>query len=234
MIKDLHVCARSCLTLCDPMDCSLSGSSVHEISQARILEWIAISFSRESSQGLNLHVLGRQADSLTLAPAGKPSKRSPCPGCAPSTVKGSSQCLGRRPKGPPLVPTSGELPHSSWDWIRGSGRIHGKEFQTLHLSLQMLLPRPGPISWSAVFIRICTHMHNGSAVRQTSCKPINYTSMALIFPITGYHISLVCLLFCNLIFSYSTLHWCSISLWFCEIFAFQPVTWGIVSHCGDY
>ena len=33
----------------DPMDCSLPGSSVHGISQARILEWIAISFSRESS-----------------------------------------------------------------------------------------------------------------------------------------------------------------------------------------
>ena len=37
------------LTLCDPMNCSLPGSSVHGISQARILEWIAISFSRESS-----------------------------------------------------------------------------------------------------------------------------------------------------------------------------------------
>ena len=33
----------SCLTLCDPMRCSLPGSSVHEISQARILEWVAIS-----------------------------------------------------------------------------------------------------------------------------------------------------------------------------------------------
>ena len=40
----------SCLTLCDPMDCSLPGSSVNEISQARILEWIAIFFSRGSSQ----------------------------------------------------------------------------------------------------------------------------------------------------------------------------------------
>ena len=39
--------AQSCLTLCDPMDCSLPGSSVHEILQARILEWVAISFSRE-------------------------------------------------------------------------------------------------------------------------------------------------------------------------------------------
>ena len=34
---------------CDPMDCSLPGSSVHEILQARILEWVAVSFSRGSS-----------------------------------------------------------------------------------------------------------------------------------------------------------------------------------------
>ena len=38
-----------CLTLCDPMDCSLPGSSVHGILQARILEWVAISSSRGSS-----------------------------------------------------------------------------------------------------------------------------------------------------------------------------------------
>ena len=36
-------------TLCDPMDCSLTGSSVRGILQARILEWVAISFSKESS-----------------------------------------------------------------------------------------------------------------------------------------------------------------------------------------
>ena len=36
-------------TLCDPMDCSLRGSSVHGILQARILEWVAIPFSRGSS-----------------------------------------------------------------------------------------------------------------------------------------------------------------------------------------
>ena len=41
--------AQSCPTLCDPMDCSLSGSSVHGIFQGRVLEWIAISFSRASS-----------------------------------------------------------------------------------------------------------------------------------------------------------------------------------------
>ena len=47
-LSDCYRCylvARSCLTLCDPVDCSLPGSSVHGISQARILEWVAISFS---------------------------------------------------------------------------------------------------------------------------------------------------------------------------------------------
>jgi len=42
--------AQSCLTLCDPMDCTLTGSSVHGIFQAIVLEWIAIPFSRGSSQ----------------------------------------------------------------------------------------------------------------------------------------------------------------------------------------
>ena len=38
--------AQLCLTLCDPMDCSPPSSSVHGISQARILEWVAVPFSR--------------------------------------------------------------------------------------------------------------------------------------------------------------------------------------------
>ena len=42
--------AQSCLTLCNPMDYSLPGSSVCGIFQARILEWVAIAFSRRSSQ----------------------------------------------------------------------------------------------------------------------------------------------------------------------------------------
>ena len=41
---------QSCPTLCDPMDCSLPGSSVHGIFQARILEWVAIYSSRGSSR----------------------------------------------------------------------------------------------------------------------------------------------------------------------------------------
>ena len=40
---------QSCLTFCDPVDCSPPDSSVHGILQARILEWVAISFSRGSS-----------------------------------------------------------------------------------------------------------------------------------------------------------------------------------------
>ena len=45
----LRVHAQSCPTVCDPMDCSPPGSSVHGILQARTLEWVAISFSRASS-----------------------------------------------------------------------------------------------------------------------------------------------------------------------------------------
>ena len=39
-----------CPTLCDPMDCSIPGSSVHGIFRARVLEWVAMPFSRVSSQ----------------------------------------------------------------------------------------------------------------------------------------------------------------------------------------
>ena len=42
--------AQSCPTLCNPMDCSLPGFSVHGIFQARVLEWVAISFSKGSSR----------------------------------------------------------------------------------------------------------------------------------------------------------------------------------------
>ena len=41
---------QSCLIHCDPVDCSLPGSSVHGIFQARVLEWVVISFSRGSSR----------------------------------------------------------------------------------------------------------------------------------------------------------------------------------------
>ena len=67
--------AQLCLTLCDPMDCSLPGSSVHGIFQARILEWIAISFSSGSSQprdGTRVGLLHWHVGSLPLSHLGSP------------------------------------------------------------------------------------------------------------------------------------------------------------------
>ena len=62
----MYVCvwvAQSCLTICNPMDCSSPGSSVHGILQARIQEQVAISFSRGSSRPRNwtwvTHITGR-------------------------------------------------------------------------------------------------------------------------------------------------------------------------------
>ena len=55
--------AQSCLTLYDTMDCSPQGSSLHGILQARILEWVVISFSRGFSQPRDrtwvFHIAGR-------------------------------------------------------------------------------------------------------------------------------------------------------------------------------
>ena len=62
---------KLCLTLCDPVDCSLPGSSVQEISQARILEWVAILFSWGSSQSCDqISSLVLQADSSPLSHQG--------------------------------------------------------------------------------------------------------------------------------------------------------------------
>ena len=61
--------AQSYPTLCDPVDCSPPGSSAHRILQARILEWVAISFSRGSSRPRDPTL---QAVALTSEPPGKP------------------------------------------------------------------------------------------------------------------------------------------------------------------
>ena len=53
IVKVKALVAQSCPTLCDPMDCGLPGSSVHGILQPRILEQVAVSFSREHSQPRN-------------------------------------------------------------------------------------------------------------------------------------------------------------------------------------
>ena len=84
---------QSCLTLCNPMDCSPPGSSVHGILQARILEWVAISSPRGSSQIRDGNCISFDCcictDSLLLSHQGSP-------------VVGDSFCLqilslGQRP-----------------------------------------------------------------------------------------------------------------------------------------
>ena len=82
----MHVYAKSlqsCLALCDPMDCNPPGSPVHGILQARILEWVAMTFSRGSSwtQGprdltcvsCSPCIAGRF---FTTEPQGKPNKEA--------------------------------------------------------------------------------------------------------------------------------------------------------------
>ena len=61
--------AQSCLTLCDPVGCRSPGSSIHGISQARILEWVAISFPRDLPYpGIKPRSPSLQADGLTSEP----------------------------------------------------------------------------------------------------------------------------------------------------------------------
>ena len=78
---DLLVCARvhavsqSCPTLCDPMDCSLPGSCIHGMLQARILEWVTISYSRGSSPPRDRTCVPYIAGVFfTAEPPGKPWK----------------------------------------------------------------------------------------------------------------------------------------------------------------
>ena len=62
-----------CPSLCDPMDCSMSGFSVYGILQARILEWVAAPFSRDlPNPGIEPRSPALQADSLPSEPPGKP------------------------------------------------------------------------------------------------------------------------------------------------------------------
>ena len=68
--------AQSCLTLCDPRDCSLPGSSIHEISQARILVWVTTSFPKDLPDSwIEPRSSALQADSLLSEPSENPVKK---------------------------------------------------------------------------------------------------------------------------------------------------------------
>ena len=79
MWQNACICAKSLQswpTLCDSVDCSLPGSSIHGILQARILEWVAMPSSRGSSQPRDWNCVSYisciEVGSLSLAPPGKP------------------------------------------------------------------------------------------------------------------------------------------------------------------
>ena len=87
LCPEMCTCAmllQSCLTLCDSMDCSPPGSSVHGILQARILEWVTMPSSTGSSQPGDqtcvsyVSCIGRQVF-LPLAPPGKSIPRDMIP-----------------------------------------------------------------------------------------------------------------------------------------------------------
>ena len=115
------IVAQLCLTLCDPRGCSLPGSSVHRILQARILECVIISFSRgiSQTQGLNCHLLDKQVDSLWLSHQGSPLSCFNSVQFSHSIVSDSSQPHGLQHARPPCPsPTprvySNSCPLSQW------------------------------------------------------------------------------------------------------------------------
>ena len=102
---------QSCPTLCDPMDCRRLGSSIHRIFQARILEWIAISFSKGSSPP-------RDWTQVSCIPGrlwgGSDSKD-------PGSIPGSGRSLGQR-NGNPLQYSCLENPMNGGAWM---ATVHG-------------------------------------------------------------------------------------------------------------
>ena len=87
--------AQSCLTLSDPMDCSPPASSLHEMSSARILEWVAIFFSRGSSWPRDwtwvsyFSQFSRSVVSDSLWPHGLQHASPPCPSPTPRVYSNS-------------------------------------------------------------------------------------------------------------------------------------------------
>ena len=67
-VKNESEVTQSCLTLSDPMDCSLPGSSVHGIFQARVLEWVAIAFSFSLLMGvlIDTHTHSQESWQMTI------------------------------------------------------------------------------------------------------------------------------------------------------------------------
>ena len=117
----MTMCAHSCLTLCKPIDCSPLGPSVHGIFQARILEQVATSFSRGSSQPRDWIQISCIADSLPSEPQGKPASA-----CA-KLLRSSLTACNTMDYSPPGSSVHGILQSRMLEWVgvpfsRGSSR----------------------------------------------------------------------------------------------------------------
>ena len=81
--------AQLCPTLCDPMDCNPPGSSVHGILQARILEWVAVPFSKGSSQPRDPTQISHNEGRFFTVWTTKEAPKGRCWGCL-------LRCLGNK------------------------------------------------------------------------------------------------------------------------------------------
>ena len=110
---------QSCLTLCNPMDCSPPGSSVHGILQARMLEWVAISSSRWH-RWAPVNLCGMSEGSVRGSEQGTslcPQEADICNRSRACSVTTSGLCL----VGPREETASRETRHLGWAW---KGRNH--------------------------------------------------------------------------------------------------------------
>ena len=113
--------AQSCLTLCDPVDCSLPSSSIHGILQARILEWVAISSSRGSSWPRDRTWVSRIGGRCFSLWATRKPLQFPYPGYIPDPgIEPTSSTLagGFFTTEPPGKPNGILLSHrNEWIWV---------------------------------------------------------------------------------------------------------------------
>ena len=137
-----------CLTL-KPTDCSPLGSSAYGIMQARILEWVVISFSRGSSQpGIKLVAPILQTDSLLLCHWGSPISILPGGNSLPRSLAGLTHSLGCRQ--PQVTASCGK---SHW-WCQ-QGFLAEQHSDSTDRKVQMVsktkLPKPKPLYFQNLF-----------------------------------------------------------------------------------
>ena len=112
---------QSCLTVCDPTDCSSPGSSVHGILQARILDWVAISFSRGSSRSRDRTCGFCIAGGIFITEAsGLFSIYPPC--WSVCCREAGRVCV--KFSNVPLLPGTGSGHGQQWEWILNEAVTH--------------------------------------------------------------------------------------------------------------